>query len=101
MFLWRLLMSDDLPSPGKGVYLFFEFVALGLVLEAVADIIHWQGPWYRWTASLVAAALFLFLGIKGGNILNWLRSKLSSGQLAMVVAENAELKKQLTAGRER
>ena len=38
--LWRLLMADDLPAPGKAVYLFFEFIALGFALEAVADVIH-------------------------------------------------------------
>ena len=75
-------MADDLPTPGKAVYLFFEFVALGFALEAVADIIHYHGPWYRWCGSFVAAAFFLWLGIKGPGLkdavvtrLPWVRMK--------------------------
>ena len=92
-------MADDIPTPGKGVYLFFEFVALGFVLEAVADIVHYHGPWYRWSASFVLAAFFLGIGIKGPNIkaalvsrIRWLRT---SKALAAALKENAELKARL------
>lgn len=63
--LRRFFLADDLPTPGKAVYLFFEFIALGFALEAIADLVHYHGPWYRWSGSLLAAALFLTLGVKG------------------------------------
>lgn len=58
-------MSDnELPGPAKGVYLFFEFIALGFALEAVAAFVR-GGSWFIWTGSLLLAALFLWAGIKG------------------------------------
>ncbi len=61
--LGRLFLSDDVPSPSKGIYLFFEFIALGFALEAVADIVHYHGPWYEWMGSFTLAAIFLALGV--------------------------------------
>jgi hypothetical protein len=62
--LRRFFLSDELPSTGRGVYLFFEFIALGFALEAVAAFVR-RESWFIWAGSLLLAALFLFVGIKG------------------------------------
>ena len=87
-------MADDLPSPGKGVYLFFEFIALGFALEAIADIAHYGGPWYRWSGSLAGAAGFLWLGIKGPSLKGAFVARLPWVRLKVALAEIEELRKQ-------
>ena len=39
-FLTRFFMSDEAPSPFKGIYLFFEFIALGFILTGVEQIVR-------------------------------------------------------------
>src|SRR5579859_7370717 len=62
--LRRFFLADDLPTPGKGVYLYFEFIALGFVLVAVEEFMR-GSSWHLWASALVFAAAFLFVGVMG------------------------------------
>jgi hypothetical protein len=60
-------MADDLPTPAKGVYLFFEFIALGFALGAVEEFLR-GSSWHSWVLALALAAAFLFLGVVGPKL---------------------------------
>src|SRR5437867_11861172 len=69
MFLWRLLMADDIPTPAKGVYIYFDYIALGFVLVGVEELVRGKGhPWWLWVGCLVIGAVFLFVGVMGPKI---------------------------------
>jgi hypothetical protein len=95
----EVLMADDVPTPGKLVYLFFEFIALGFALEAVADMLH-GGPWWRWTISSIAAALFLWLGLKASGMTEVIARRLLTIVELLpwhLLAENKKLKDRIVA----
>jgi len=92
-------MPDDVPTPSRGVYLYFEFIALGFVLVAVEEFMR-GGSWHSWSAALVFAAAFLFLGVMGprfkakvSQLVGWIRN---SKSLATALAENDDLKRRLS-----
>ena len=78
MFLWRLLLSDDIPTPAKGVYIYFEYIALGFVLVAIEEFVRHMSTWLVWSGCLVMGAMFLFIGIMGARVKSWLSLHRSS-----------------------
>ena len=72
MFLWRLPLSDDIPTPAKGVYIYFDYIALGFVLVAIEEFVRHMSAWRVWSGCLVMGALFLFIGIMGSQVKQWL-----------------------------
>jgi hypothetical protein len=94
-------MADDVPTPTKAVYLFFEFTALGCALEAIPAFEH--GSWRLGTLLIVLAAIFLILGVSIAlkvpwaiNLIKTTWGKLPSQKaLSAALKENAELKARL------
>ncbi len=89
-------MADDLPSPGKAVFLFFDYIALGFVLGAVEEFLRDSSSWHRWAAALGFAAVFLFIGVKGPKLaprLSQLIERLRNTKvLQAALTENGNLK---------
>ncbi|HTQ57569.1 MAG TPA: hypothetical protein VMI94_24030 [Bryobacteraceae bacterium] len=96
-----ILMPDDLPTPSKALYLFFEFIALGFGLEAVAALVKGE-HWWKWTACFVGAAIFLWLGVKSpgmkagvARLLIRLEAWLPWVRISRLRLEATDLKKQI------
>lgn len=96
-------MADDLPSPGKGIYLFFEFIAFSFVLGAVEEFLRNRSAWHVWLGALAFAAIFLFLGVMGPKMRTTLYGFIASMRtpkaLVAARAENADLVVQLREAR--
>ena len=70
-------MSDDIPTPAKGVYIFFDYIALGFVLVAIEELVR-GSSWKVWVGCLALGAVFLFVGVMGSSAL---LGESSSGEL--------------------
>lgn len=92
-------MADDIPTPAKGVYIYFDYIALGFVLVGTEELVRHPGVWRMWVTCLVLGAAFLFFGVMGQQIKSWLYrlvgSLRKSKALTVALAENAELKNQI------
>lgn len=92
-------MADpDMPTHGRLIYRFFDYIALGCLLGAVEEFIR-GSSWHIWLGALVVGAVLLCLGdavpkmkAKLSQLIEWLRN---SKALAAALAENAALKTQL------
>ena len=67
MFLWRLLMAEEIPTGDKAVFAFLEMVALAFAFEGVSALLN-DRPWEIWIGSLVGALIFFLAGIKWPSI---------------------------------
>jgi uncharacterized membrane protein YbhN (UPF0104 family) len=95
MFLWRLWMADDIPTPAKGVYIYFDYIALGFVLVGVEELVRQSSSWKVWAGCFAIGAMFLFFGVMGHRIKAALVERLPWKKLASALAENADLRRQL------
>jgi len=104
MFLGRFLMADnDLPSYRKAVYLVFDVIALGFVLEGVPRLIRQE--WAGGSLLLAIAIVLIFVGIAIAKRVSEIQDAVkilwdrlpSQKKLAASLAENESLKKQLAA----
>ena len=76
-------MDNEIPTPAKGVYIYFDYIALGFVLAAIEELV--RGGWNLWKtclACLALGAIFLCIGIMGPRVkaaliarLPWVRLK--------------------------
>jgi len=90
--------DPDMPTHGRLIYRFFDYIALGCLLGAVEEFIR-GSSWHIWLGALVVGAVLLCLGdavpkmkAKLSQLIEWLRN---SKALAAALAENAALKTQL------
>jgi hypothetical protein len=99
MFLWRLLMDSEIPTPAKGVYIFLDYIALGFVLTAIEELVRrgWWDAWKTCAVCLFLGAAFLCMGIMGPRVKSaiesrfpWVRLK---RELAAALSQIEDLKK--------
>lgn len=63
MFLWRLLMADEIPAGDKAVFAFLELFALAFAFEGAGSLLRGE-PFWRVIGAWVLTAIFFVAGIK-------------------------------------
>lgn len=66
-------MSDDPASVSKTVRTWLDYIALGFVLTGIEQILI-AGKWERGSCAVVIGGIFLFFGIMGPKIKDWVKS---------------------------
>jgi len=62
MFLWRLLMAEEIPTGDVAVYVFFYSLFFCLMLAGIDSLV--VGKWKLGTGLLFAASVFFVTGVK-------------------------------------
>src|SRR5579863_9829766 len=78
MFLWRVLMAEEIPTGDKAVFAFLEMIALAFAFEGVNAMLNGR-PWFIYVGSFFAALVFFLAGIKWP----YLKSALARGNLVV------------------
>ncbi len=73
MFLWRLVMANEIPSGDAAVFGFLELYALAFAFEGVSALLHHDPVSFAW--SFPCAVVFFVAGIKW----KWLKGRVTAG----------------------
>jgi hypothetical protein len=76
--LGDFIMSEDVPSGDKAVYLFIEMIALGFILYAIEEAFKDHPSWVKVGIAIFFGLSFFLLGIKWSRLKARLWPRLSS-----------------------